>query len=360
MAVIQEGRAVAEPNVGIVVLARRVVGNYLLRRIIRAILTIYLVSTITFFLVRLVPGSPIEVYIYNLVNQYGIPYEEAKQQAASLFSLDLDAPIWRQYFDYMGGLLHGDFGKSLINVGTPVTTYVLKYLPWTLFSVGIGEILSFLLGMSIGMFMAYRRGSRLDHVMTIVASALSSIPNYLVGMMLVVFLGVQLELFSFTAMRGTLSPGVQPGFSLTFIKDALYHASLPITVYLLTTIGGWILTMRSSTESTLGEDYVTVAKARGLKERRIVTSYVGRNASLPLFTQFTISLAFVVGGSFFVEWLLNYQGIGLVLFNAIQQRDYPVLQGIFLLITISVIFANLLADLIYARLDPRIRLVGGR
>jgi peptide/nickel transport system permease protein len=127
----------------------------------------------------------------------------------------------------------------------------------------------------------------------------------------------------------------------------------------LGTIGLWMLTMKGSTESTLGEDYVTVAKARGLKERRIATAYVGRNAALPPFTQLTISIALVFGGSLIIEWLFVYEGLGYVLYNSIQQRDYPVMQGVFLIITTMVIVANLLADLLYSRLDPRIR-VGGR
>ena len=160
-------------------------------------------------------------------------------------------------------------------------------------------------------------------------------------------------------MRGAYSPGVVPAFSIAFLADAFYHAALPMLVYVLTSLGGWMLVMKSSTVETLGEDYVTVARARGLTDRRIQFQYVGRNAMLPLFTSFALSLGFVVGGSILVEQVTQYQGIGFLLFEAVNRRDYPVLQGILLIVTISVMVANLIADLLYSRVDPRIRITGG-
>src|SRR5215471_14054123 len=157
-------------------------------------------------------------------------------------------------------------------------------------------------------------------------------------------------------MRGTLSPGTTPEFSLGFLLDALFHAALPIATYVLSTIGAWMLIMKSSTLATLEEDYVTVARARGLSDGRIQSAYVGRNAVLPLFTQLAIAAGFVVGGSILIEPIFQYQGIGFLLRNSVNQRDYPMMQGIFLVITVSVVVANLLADLLYGRLDPRIRI----
>ncbi len=177
--------------------------------------------------------------------------------------------------------------------------------------------------------------------------------------MIIVFFGVRLGWLPLTKMRGSYSPGINPELSATFVLDALYHAALPITVYVLTTIGSWMLIMKSSTLAALDEDYVTAARARGLTDRRITTAYVGRNAVLPLFTQLAVATGFVVGGSLLVENIFQYQGIGLILGTVIDQRDYPVMQGIFLVITSVVVFVNLFADLVYARLDPRIRLAGG-
>ena len=151
---------------------------------------------------------------------------------------------------------------------------------------------------------------------------------------------------------------MQPGFTPEFFTDILSHVMVLASVYILSTIGGWMLTMKSSTVSTLGEDYVTVAQARGLPDSRIMTAYVGRNATLPLFTRLALSIGFVIGGSVLLEGLFVYQGIGSLLVTAIADRDYPVMQGIFMTTTFAVVFANLIADFAYGRLDPRIRIVG--
>ena len=222
--------------------------------------------------------------------------------------------------------------------------------------MGLGLIISFVFGILLGVLMAYRRESLLDHTLTVVSSLVSSVPDFLIGLLIVVWLGAQWKIVPLGAMRGAYSSGIQPGFNLEFFLDALFHGALPITTYVLTSIGFWMLSMKSNTVSALGEDYVTVAKARGLKESRIATAYVGRNAVLPLFTILTIRIGFVVGGSVLVEQIFEYGGIGRQLGQAIAQRDYTVMQGIFLIITFSVIFANFFADILYGWLDPRIKL----
>jgi peptide/nickel transport system permease protein len=330
--------------------------SYAAQRIIKAVVTIFLISTLTFFLVRLLPGNPVDVYISTQIGQYGMSYADAANQAAGLFSFNPNEPLWQQYGQYLLALAHGDLGQPLLSKGTTVGELIKTYLPWTLFSVGVGLLLSFSLGIGLGMLIAYRREGVLDHVLTALGSLLHSVPNYLLAIMIVVFLGVQLGWLPITNMRGAYSPGVVPTVSIDFARDALYHASLPIATYVLSTVGSWMLIMKSSTLATLDEDYVTAARARGLKDRRIATAYVGRNAVLPLFTQLAIAAGFVVGGSLLIEPLFQYQGIGFILKNSVNQRDYPVMQGIFLVITASVVVANLLADLLYGRLDPRIRI----
>ena len=304
---------------------RRFTSAWLVRRFAKAILTIFLVTTMTFFLVRLLPGNPVDTFISTQIAQTGVSYADAAAQAQSLFSAEV----------------------------------IKTYLPWTLFSVGIATTLAFIIGIISGMVMAYRRESWIDHLLTSVGALLHAIPNYILAILIVVFLGVKLQLFDLTKARGSFSPGVEPSFSLSFLNDALYHATLPILAYTLTTVGSWALVMKSSTVETLGEDYVTVARARGLTDGRIRTGYVGRNAVLPLFSALAVSLGFVVGGAIFVEKIFGYQGIGYSLFTALNGRDYAVLQGIFLVLTISVVLANLVADILYSRLDPRIR-VGGK
>jgi len=341
-------------------LMRRIARNYLLRRVVVAAIKVFVVVTLTFFLIRLMPTNPVEVYINELITQYGMSFDEARNQAAALLAIDLDAPLSQQYLQYMRGLAQGNLGTSFRSKGTPVTAIIAKFLPWTLFSVGVSLLISFTLGMLLGMWAAYRRESLGDHAITTLSSIFSSVPTDLIGLMLVVFLGAQWKLLPITQMRGSMSPGMQPGFTWAFLKDIFFHAALPIATYVLTTVGGWTLAMKSSTIATLGEDYITVAKARGLPESRIMTSYVGRNASLPLFTSLAISIGFIVGGSTLIEFIFVYQGVGQLLLNSIVQRDYPVMQGIFLIITMTVILANFLADFLYSRLDPRIRVAGDK
>ena len=333
--------------------------SYLLRRLIKAFVTIWFVTTLVFFIVRLMPSNPIEVYINELIVQYSLPYDEARDQAASLFAMDLDAPILGQYVDYMANLAQGNLGTSLRSPGTSVTSIIARFLPWTIFSVGVGLLISFTLGMTLGIISAYRRDAFWEPIISGIGSLLSSIPDYIIGILLLVYLGVRWELVPIHSMRGSYTPGIEQGFNLAFIKDIFFHASLPILTYVLATIGRWLLTMKSNTISTLGEDYVTVARARGLPERRITTAYVGRNASLPLIAQLAISIGFVVGGSILIETIFVYQGIGFALRDAINTRDYPLMQGIFLVITIAVILSNLMADYVYGWLDPRIRIGGG-
>jgi len=338
---------------------RRFTSNFLVRRLAKAFFTVCFVTTLVFFIVRMMPSNPVEVYINELMVQYSLTYDEARDQAASLFALDLDAPLHKQYFDYMVNLFQGDLGTSLRSPGTPVTAIIAKFLPWTIFSVGMGLLISFTLGMALGMLTAYYRDTFWEPILSGIGSFLNSIPNYIIGILLLVYLGVYWELVPIHQMRGSFTPGIQPGFTWVFIKDIFFHASLPIATYVLATFGGWMLTMKSNTISTLGEDYVTVARARGLSEGRITTAYVGRNASLPLIAQLAISIGFIVGGSILIEFIFVYQGIGYRLREAINTRDYPLMQGIFLIITMSVILSNLLADYVYGWLDPRIRISGG-
>lgn len=331
------------------------------RAVIKAVLTIWVTTTLTFALIRLMPGSPVELKIDELItaSNGGLTYQDAAALASGLFAIDLNAPMHEQYISFIWNLVRLDLGTSFLSTGTTVTEIILAVLPWTLFSVGTGLLLSFTVGIGLGLFAAYRRNSLLDRVISTAGSFISSVPNYLTALMIILFFGVQWQIINFTSMRGAHSPGMQPGFTLDFIGDIFYHAALPITIYFLSQIGDWILSMRNATLSALEEDYVTAARARGLTDRRIGAAYVGRNAVLPLVTQLAISVGFIIGGAAIIEQLFAYQGVGHRLLAAVTQRDYPVIQGIVLLTTVSVVLANLAADLLYAKLDPRIGRAGG-
>lgn len=332
--------------------------GYAVRTVLQALLTIFLVVSFTFFLVRLMPGNPVDIMVNDLMIQRGMDYDQAVAYAISLVGFEIDAPIGEQYLSYLHSLLRLDLGKSLLSTGTPVWAIIAEFLPWTLFCVGSGLLISFLIGMMVGTLAAYRRGGAVDILLSTVSSIISSIPGYLLPTLIILVFGVQLKWIPFADMRGRLSPGMEPALTLAFLGDVLYHAFLPIFTYVLITVGGWMLAMKSSTTATLGEDYVTAAHARGLPEGRILLAYVGRNAALPLFTQLAISIGFVVSGAFLIEHLFQYGGIGSRLLQAVKQRDYPLMQGIFLIVTLSVVLSNLAAEFLYSRLDPRIRVSG--
>jgi peptide/nickel transport system permease protein len=353
-----EAAPVAVPNIwhGL----RQLRSNYTVRTILQALVTIWAVITFTFFLIRLMPGNPVDVYVDFLMNQQQMTYDEALSRAASQFQFDPDANPITQYAEYMGRLLQGNLGQSITSTGTQVVDQILAYLPWTIFSVGVGLLVSFTLGMTLGTLMAYVRNTAVDHVLSFISSVLSAVPNYIWGLMIIIVLGVQLHLFDIGDLRGTYDPRLRPAFTSEFIGSVLQHAFLPVTVYVLGSVGGWMLNMRNSTISTLGEDYVNVARARGLTSSRILLAYVGRNASLPMFTLLAINIGFIIGGSVIIEELFVYKGIGSFLFWSITQRDYTSMQGVFLIITISVVVSNLLADLLYIRLDPRVRISGDK
>ena len=337
---------------------RRIRKSYTVRVVLQGLLTIWAVTTFTFFLIRLMPGNPLDIKIDQLQRQQNISYDDARSRAASLFGFDPDKPVGEQYVDYIGKMLHGDLGLSITSPGVKVTDQIIQYLPWTLFSVGLGLLISFTLGVGLGLAMAYWRGGILDNTVTVISSILYGIPDYIIPLLLIIVVGIQWGWFSPGAMRGGVDPSIKPAFTLEYIGSILKFALLPILTYVLSSVGGWILSMKSSTLSTLGEDYINVAKARGLSERRILTGYVGRNALLPLVTRLAISIGFVVGGSVIVEELFQYPGIGRNLLRAINARDYTTMQGMFLVITIAVVVSNVLADLLFGVLDPRVRLGG--
>src|SRR5512138_89684 len=336
---------------------QKIASSYLLRRLARAVFSIWLVSSITFFVVRAMPGNAVDILIQDLTAQ-GVSPEDARNQAAALMDIDLDQPLAGQYLDYLNNVIHGDLGHSYKSAGLSVTDMITQVLPWTLFSVGLSLIITFVLGVALGAIMAYKRDTWIDHLLSNIAATLDAISPYLIGLLAILLFGVTWKLVPIMQMRGAMSPGVKPELSLKFLSDIFMHVRVLLLVYVLSSIGSWMLQMKSNTVATLGEDYITVARARGLTDGRILTAYVGRNATLPLFTRLAISVGFIVGGSVLLETLFTYQGVGYLLARSISQRDYPVMQGVFLIITISVVFANLLADYVYGWLDPRVRVIG--
>ncbi len=318
--------------------SRRIRRSYLFRVVTQGLITIWAVTTLTFFMIRQMPGNPLDTKIEEFVTRRGLTYEEAYRAAASLFNF------------------RGDLGTSVTKSGVSVTSIILHYLPWTLFCIGTALVISFTLGIVLGLAIGYWRGSLLDNILTGFASIISGIPDYIIALLIILVFGVQLQWFKIGQMRGGVDPTIPPGFTLPYILSILQYAFLPILIYVLSSVGSWILAMKSSTLSVLGEDYIVVAQARGLSQRRILTDYIGRNAMLPLITRLAISVGFVVGGSIIIEQMFQYPGLGNNLYIAISERDYTTMQGIFLVITSAVVFSNIFADLAIGWLDPRVRL----
>ena len=325
--------------------------RWIYRRLISAFLAIYVAVSLTFFIVRAMPGNPVDALTQALIQQYYMSYEAARALAKALVPFIPKGPLIEQYFHYIANFFRGNLGVSIsYSTGVPVTELLASRIPWTVLVVATSLLISFGLGTLIGMLMAYKHGSKLDSGLALLFSILRSIPAYLIALLFLSVFAFQLKWFP---TRGAYS--VQPSFSLQFIADVLWHAALPILTWVVVHVSGWALGMRGSTISVLGEDYISYAKARGLPSRRIVVTYVGKNAILPLFTQFMLSLGFMFGGSVFIEYIFSYPGVGYMLYQAITLRDWFLMIGAFDIIVIAVVLGALIADLTYSFLDPRIR-----
>jgi peptide/nickel transport system permease protein len=318
-----------------------------LRRGLFYLITAWAAITLNFLLPRLIPGDPVSRMLDRFHGQLG---PNAVFALRKLFGQTSDN-IWVQYADYWNRLLHGDLGVSFTSYPTPVTTILGQGLPWTLGLIGVCTVLSFVIGTVLGGFVGWKRGTWVDSLVP-VTTFLTSIPYFWFGLIFVYVFALQLHWFP---LSGGYTPGVQADWSPEFIGNVVEHALLPSLAIIVSSIGYWLLGMRNMMITTLSEEYVLLATAKGLSKRRILTAYAGRNALLPSLAGFALSLGFIVGGSIITEVVFNYPGIGYALFQAVQGQDYPLMQGIFFVITIAVLAANLVADFLYVVLDPRTR-----
>lgn len=315
-----------------------------------AVLMIFLVASLTFFLVRIMPGNPIQVKLSQLMYQ-GLSHQQAAQQVKVMYNIMPNAPLWQQYLGYLGGLLHGNMGQSITYTGESVLSVVMTALPWTAFMVTAGLLVSFVFGVVLGVWAAMRRNKAPDTAVTTTSTLLHGIPPYMSGLALAYLFTTIWPIFPFGA---PYNAEIQPGFTIAFIGSVLYHAVLPIFSYVIAGFGAWALSMKASTLGAMGEDYIMAANVRGLESNRVF-SYVGRNAILPVFTQFALAIGFMFSGSVFIETIFDLPGLGQMISNSVGSRDYPLMQGVFLIISIAVIVCNLLADWLYGLLDPRIQ-----
>ena len=323
--------------------------SYYLKRTGRAVLTIWVVITLTFGMIRLLPGGPLTQIRAKLIRQ-GIPADQVNELVSVYQNVQPNQPVYVQYFDYLLSFLQGDLGQSMTYDRT-VTSIISEALPWTIFVMVTATIIMFAIGITVGALQAYKEGTTFDSVASVASILLSSLPFYILGIVLVYVLGYQLNLFP---TGGQVGSGVEPGLSVAFFVSALEHAILPIASIVVTQAGVQALTMRGNGIQILGEDYVRVARLRGLSDNRISLRYVARNAILPMYTSFLTLIGFNLGGSVILERVFKYPGVGWYMFNALQARDYPLMMGIFLIITTALVLAVYVADLTYGLIDPRV------
>ncbi len=322
--------------------------KHLLRRMSFYLVALWASITINFIIPRLAPGDPAGALMARF---QGRMTPQAVHALQLQFGITHD-PLWTQYFQYLNNLFHGNMGTSFTYFPTPVSTVLLQELPWTLALVGTSVLISFALGSLIGVLIAWKRGSFLDSFLPPLLTFFSAIPYFWLALVALYILAYTLNWFP---LNGGYDTEVTVGLNSDFLLSALNHALLPGFTIVLASIAGWMLGMRNAMITTLTEDYVLLAEAKGLSQRRIMMAYAARNAILPNVTGFALSLGFVVGGALLTEVVFSYPGIGFALLQAAQNSDYPLLQGIFLLVAIAVLGANFIADLVYVVLDPRVR-----
>ncbi len=316
--------------------------------------TVFFAMTVTFVVIRIMPGDPVETMAMTMVREQGIDYESAYRQSQAMLNYDPDRPIIDQYTDYLEDLLRGDLGMSMV-YRAPVSSLVFSALPWTLFIFSSALFISFIIGVLLGMYVAWRRRTALDPLLSIYSSVTGSIPSYILAFIFIMIFSVRL---GWLPGRGAYDSAIPPGFNMAYIGSVLLHAILPVSSNVVASVGMWGLSMKASAMSVLGEDYISAARVRGLPSRRIITSYVGKNAMLPLVTQLAISFAMIFGGSPLIENMFLYPGVGYFPNQAIARRDYLLMQGMFLIITVAVVLANLISEMLYSVLDPRLRTEG--
>lgn len=322
--------------------------RFILRRLGFYLLAAWASLTINFFLPRLAPGDPASTIFAGARGQLQPEQIKAIRAALGLS----DAPLYQQYFIYLGQVLRGNFGISFSAFPAPVTAVITNGLGWTLLLGSTALIISFILGNLIGIFGSWRRGGLVDNVLPPLLVFIGAFPPFFLALMMLYLLGFKLGWFP---LRHAYDDTLAPAFTLQFIGSVIRNLMLPAFSIVLVSISGWVLGMRNTMISVLAEDYITMAEGKGLSQRDIMFKYAARNALLPSVTAFGMALGFVLSGQVLIETIFSYPGLGYLLTKSVANLDYPLMQGLFLMITLAVLGANFIVDLLYTRLDPRVR-----
>ena len=321
------------------------------RRLAFYVFAIWVALAINFLLPRLMPGSPLGGQLPHLTPSQLSANPGIIQTYEALLGGGHNS-IWHDYVVYLHRIAHFNFGISTSNYPTPVSEVVGRTLPYSMFLVGIAFVLAFVLGTLIGMVAGWRRGGVADSTLVPAFMVLSAFPAFFTALLGLYLFGLKLHWFP---IQHAYDSGIVPAFSWTFLSSAFRHAQLPILVVVGAFAGGWVLNMRTVMITTIGEDYVAMAHAKGLRDRRVMTRYAARNAILPPLNGFAPLFASAIGGLVFVEFIFSYPGAGYTLQQAVLGNDYPLAQAILVVLSVCVILANLLMDILNLVLDPRLR-----
>ncbi len=324
--------------------------EFIIRRIIYAIFTIFAVATILFFIFRIMPGDPTAQIIS--------PALDAASQARMKEAFGLDKPLSIQYVLYLKGLVTLEWGRSFTS-SKPVFD-ILIYRFWnTIFLMGAAMCFTLIIGTGLGMLMAWKRGGPLDVGATVTALILQSAPPFVTGILFLMILSYQLDVFPTGGMN---TPGMRlpSGMAMLFNKDFLHHLFLPAMTSAFYYLATPMLIMRDSMLEVTGSDYIELAQAKGLSPKMVMIKHAARNALLPVFTVSSVMIGFALGGQVIVEKVFSWPGMGLLIVEAASSHDYPVAQATFLMLAVVIIVLNLLADISYCYLDPRISVSGGK
>ncbi|HNX72945.1 MAG TPA: ABC transporter permease [Spirochaetales bacterium] len=321
--------------------------KYFARKFAMLLFTLLVSMTINFFLPRLIPGDPAQALIGRME---GVEPEKLESIRAA-FGLDTQDPLIVQYGKYLVNTVRGDFGISLSRFPMPVSSVIAIALPWTIGLMGLCTIFGFVIGSTLGIWAAWRRQHKLASFTVGFFTFIRSFPYFWLGLCLIYVFAFKLRIFP---LGGAYSIDEVRGSSNWWLS-VLKYGALPAFTITLSSVGEWMLMMRNNMINVLAEDYITLAMAKGLPMRRIKYMYAARNAVLPSVTGFAMQFGFIVGGGLITEMVFAYPGMGYMLYQAVNAKDYPLMQAIFLIIAASVLVANFIADIVIMFLDPRVR-----
>ncbi|MEV4284434.1 ABC transporter permease [Nonomuraea bangladeshensis] len=327
--------------------------RFLTRRVGFYLATAWSAITLNFLIPRLMPGDPASVIVRQLQRQSGESVSPETVAAIQKLFGDPRAGLLQQYGDYLASIARLDFGLSVSRFPTPVGELLGAGLPWTLLLVGTTTVVAFLLGTGLGIAAGWKPGGRLDGFLSPMSTFLSALPYFWVALIALYVFGLVLGWFP---LGGGFDPDLYGGPG--FLGSVLEYLVMPAATIVFSAFGGWLLGMRNMMVTAVSEDYVLLGRAKGLSAGRVMFRYAARNALLPSVTGFAMAIGGVLGGALLTEIVFSYPGIGYLLYDAVSKRDYPLMQGVFLLTTLTVLLANFVADSVYVMIDPRTREAG--